>query len=596
MGHTMGLRHNFAASTDALNYADEFWKIRTAPQADPTVPVAEQWAKQKLGEYQYASVMDYGARFNSDIHGLGKYDTAAIRFGYGQLIDLMPDEALSYDVGLRNDIFLYDYTKLPQAVGGVDKIISADTPVIPYARYRDLLVKDYVGGGPFFILPERPYKFCEDFFEGNLDCKTWDHGANQREIVDNVQQMYRNYYIFNAYKRQRTTWQVDDYLTRIATRYFERYSEAFEFYFFFGDAFTDPQFADPSVADGGRGLGMPTIGDDLLMASMSGLNALGAVLQTPEPGPHCALSSRPNVMIPEGDPDACMPGQTLEPIALPDAKPFFISLSDDFYYRVTQSGSLYDKLEALFTLTSTESRFFRVTDADINGRSSINFFREFHDEMLKLLSGVIRNDSASYGGTIVNGVYQPTPVVDPRTFGTLGATPTPRGPVVVETPVNKTIRYWALLLGLARLGSTWDATLDFQNYLVVSVKGSNDDQAWGSNITIKEYTHPQTGVIYRAPVYPGVGNIGSGILDELSELTGSAGVRGTLPARWGTYKEKPVPTWYTAKADLDIAAGGTDQKAYEDAQEVFTILDQMVAYRMDLISDIRSFRKQLLLP
>jgi hypothetical protein len=595
VGHTMGLRHNFAASSDALNYADDYWRIRTAPLTDTTTPASEQWAKQKLAEYQYASVMDYGSRFNSDVHGLGKYDTAAIRFGYGQLIDLMPNEALSYDNGLRNDIFLYDYTKLPQAVGGVDKIIAADTPVIPYARYRELLQSDYQAGGPFYILPERPYKFCEDFFEGNLDCKTWDFGANQREIVDNIQQMYRNYYIFNAYKRGRTTWQVDDYLNRLATRYFNRYSEAFEFYFFLGDAFTDPRWNDLPAPDG-RGLGMPTLGDDLLMASMSSLNALGAVLQTPEPGPHCAVPTQPNVMIPEFDPDACMPGQSLESIGLPDAKPFFISLSNDFYYRITQSGSLYDKLEALFTLTSTESRFFRVTDADINGRSSINFFREFHDEMLKLLSGVIRNDSTAYGGTIVNGVYQPSLVVDPRTFGTLGATPTPKGPVVVDTPVNKTIRYWALLLSLARLGSTWDATLDFQNFLVVTVKGSNDDQAWGSTVAVKEFTHPVTGVIYRAPVYGGVGNIGSGLLDELTELTGTAGIRGTLSAKWGTYDNQTLPNWYSAKADLDAAAAGTDQAAYEKAQLIFSYLDQLVSYRIDLISDIRSFRKQLLLP
>ena len=72
-----------------------------------SAPASEEWAKQKLAEYQYASVMDYGARFNSDVHGLGKYDTAAIRFGYGQLIDLMPAGALSYDTRLANDVFLY---------------------------------------------------------------------------------------------------------------------------------------------------------------------------------------------------------------------------------------------------------------------------------------------------------------------------------------------------------------------------------------------------------------------------------------------------------------------------------------------------------
>ena len=84
MGHTMGLRHNFAGSTDALNYGKEYWDIRSnvAPA---------QWANNSLAEHQYSTVMDYGSRFNTDVAGLGRYDYAAIRFGYGQLIDLMPN-------------------------------------------------------------------------------------------------------------------------------------------------------------------------------------------------------------------------------------------------------------------------------------------------------------------------------------------------------------------------------------------------------------------------------------------------------------------------------------------------------------------------
>ena len=75
------------------------------------VPTRTRWeSDHKLSEYDYASVMDYGARFNSDIHGLGKYDTAAIRFGYGQLIDLIPDVGLERLERARNDIALYDYT------------------------------------------------------------------------------------------------------------------------------------------------------------------------------------------------------------------------------------------------------------------------------------------------------------------------------------------------------------------------------------------------------------------------------------------------------------------------------------------------------
>ena len=81
----MGLRHNFSASTDALNYSDEYWRVRE------TYPEQTWESEHKLTEFGYASVMDYGARFNSDVHGLGKYDSAAIRFGYGQMIDLIPD-------------------------------------------------------------------------------------------------------------------------------------------------------------------------------------------------------------------------------------------------------------------------------------------------------------------------------------------------------------------------------------------------------------------------------------------------------------------------------------------------------------------------
>ena len=43
-------------------------------------------------------------------------------------------------------------------------------------------------------------------FEGNLDCKTWDRGANQQEVIDNVTEQFRNYYAFNAYRRGRTNW------------------------------------------------------------------------------------------------------------------------------------------------------------------------------------------------------------------------------------------------------------------------------------------------------------------------------------------------------------------------------------------------------
>ena len=198
----------------------------------------------------------------------------------------------------------------------------------------------------FHIFPERPYKFCSDEFEGNLDCKTWDVGASQQEIVNNVIDLYKNYYVFNAYKRDRLNWSIDGYMNRLSSRYFNRFSEAFQFYYFFGDSFAGSYLTD-----------------DLLSAAMLSLNALGEVLQTPEPGLHCATDVSPDraggqrgIRGPDHLPQRRAPDEH----RVPDAKPYYIDFSDDYYYRITRAGSLYEKLAALQALTNTQARFFRV--------------------------------------------------------------------------------------------------------------------------------------------------------------------------------------------------------------------------------------------
>jgi hypothetical protein len=571
MGHTMGLRHNFAASTDALNYDDHFWQTYTnAAMTDTQKQVAD-------ADYAYASVMDYGARFNTDIQGLGKYDMAAIRFGYGQLVDMIPNANENVWTGLANDIILNDYSLLPEMLGSSKTDISTmDSSGTTVGSYKDEINSLLTSAYP---MPERPYKFCSDEFEGNFDCKTWDRGANQQEIVGDVTDSFRNYYVFNAYKRGRTTWQIDSYLTRLETHYFTKYTEAFQFFYYLGDVVAGTNF-----------------GDDLLLASIDALNALGAILQTPEPGLHCTTSYSPNLLtVPNAASDCGTNPQYM--FNLPDAKPYYVEFSNDFYYQILRTGSLYEKLEALFTLTTTEARFFRVDNfADAN-RYSINFYQIFRDQVVQLLSGVIRNDPSSYGATLNEGVIEPTPVLDLNTYGRLNP-PTPAyaqpGVPRIDTPVNFTIRYWTLLLSLGRLGSSWDATLDFQNYLAISVKGSDDDFTVSPQTKVVEFTHPTTGVVYRAPDATTPRNIGAEILDELSAITGKSGVPGTLPTRFGTDTNgNALPDWYTAKAAMDAAATGTDQAAYLNAQGVFSFVDQVLAYRVDLVSDVRLFRKQI---
>jgi hypothetical protein len=596
VGHTVGLRHNFSSSSDALNYLDDFWRVRQ------NFPENSWESEHKLSELAYASVMDYGARFNSDVHGLGKYDSAAIRFGYGQMIDLIVNSKISAYTGLRSAIALDDYSLLPFDTGGIATFDTAATTVMPYQAFIDhwttqfrAVVKN--GTGDITVFRERPYKFCEDLFEGNLDCKTWDRGANQQEMVSNVTEQFRNYYAFNAYKRGRQNWSIDSYLNRLQERYFNRYSEAFQFFFFLSDYMN-------------YDLGM-----DLFLASVQSLNSIAAILQTPEPGLHCATATSPTVAtypvdsLGYLDPSLCLPNQPKLDVQIPDAKPFYINFSDDYYYTFTRVGSLLEKLQALSALTSTESRFFRVDElSDVAARSSINYYRLFRDEVVKLLGGVIRNDHSQYGATIGGTMAAPTlvpmPVVDPKTFGELGASPaySQPGTVHVLTPVNRSIRYWALLFGLGRLGSTWDFTLDFQNFLAIGVKGSDDDFVVGSGTAI-EFTHPETGLVFRAPSNSAgaAPNIGRQILDELNAITGVSGTRGTIPTSIDSYTNgNPLPNWYTAKADLDAAAAlpknDANQDKYSEALSTFNYINYLLGYRIDLIADVRMFRKLLLLP
>lgn len=98
VGHTLGLMHNFVATFDAMNYHDGYWDLRKqsigvlasgkrvlplTPQdlMDAAVPTQTQLEKG-MATLQYSSVMDYTARFPNHGHGVGKYDEAAILFGY----------------------------------------------------------------------------------------------------------------------------------------------------------------------------------------------------------------------------------------------------------------------------------------------------------------------------------------------------------------------------------------------------------------------------------------------------------------------------------------------------------------------------------
>lgn len=109
MGHVVGLRHNFAGSTDINNFGDGYFAERNFPAMMDGVEtlVKEEVAKPNynpglLGDkvyrfkkefdsdinyFTYNSVMDYQREAYIHANGLGKYDLAALKFVYGRSIE-----------------------------------------------------------------------------------------------------------------------------------------------------------------------------------------------------------------------------------------------------------------------------------------------------------------------------------------------------------------------------------------------------------------------------------------------------------------------------------------------------------------------------
>ena len=492
VGHTLGLRHNFSGSSDALNYDDEFWRWSELPP-DPAQAVAQvggeeasrlqacmaratEWGVQvstleclRASERKTASVMDYGAKFNSDFLGLGKYDKAAIAFGYGQLVEVFEDE-VPVPPFVSSSIFLTDYKRIPGLLGGTENL--SKRRLVPWKemlraeadgmrhRAANLPVFDAslrcTANCDYAQLREVPYKFCSDEFAAwSLDCKRWDEGGNQQEIVQSAIDSFRNYYPFWAYKRDRFNWNPNGYLDRISSRVFDHYTVAFQYYYFYGGFYGSTDF-----------------GRDLAAAAVNGLNHLAEVVQAPENGRYvyCAATNayQPAYYGGFDEQGRACGASVRRPIEIPlgEGRPFWLDFTDDYHYTFSRIGSYYEKIIALQALADSQARFYRVDEGDASNYS-INYYRLFKDEMLNLLGGVIVNDYGRFGGKVrsTGGSelrFEPVKVIDPATWGLPGQVGDGDPILIPRSTYN--LRWYAALYGMAFLNSTVDNTMDFRNY------------------------------------------------------------------------------------------------------------------------------------
>ncbi len=141
LGHNLGLRHNFQGSEDRLNFYTEG-------------ELAKMGVKHEI---PYSSVMDYGYSELNLLPTLGKYDIAALRFGYSRKV--------TTETGATVDV--------PETLAKLQ------------TEKKDLALRDF--------------KYCSDeSVDLSANCKRFDKGTTLTEIVNHLIESYQQrYYVRN---------------------------------------------------------------------------------------------------------------------------------------------------------------------------------------------------------------------------------------------------------------------------------------------------------------------------------------------------------------------------------------------------------------
>ncbi len=229
IGHTMGLRHNFAGSTDALNFGAEYWALRGGVMRNGEQRPIPEWeigangperdalnvaVEEGLRDNQDSSVMDYASTYGTNTV-LGTYDLAAIKYAYGDVVEVFNSPEINTQRAELLKAGEVHYTWLPQIVSDA-------------ATYEGRVASMYDRSNVNFRkVPtekiEVPFSFCSDEYrDASATCALWDAGADNFERTQYAVENYRNYRLFNAFKRERVLFGDDiySYLSRVYTRNF----------------------------------------------------------------------------------------------------------------------------------------------------------------------------------------------------------------------------------------------------------------------------------------------------------------------------------------------------------------------------------------
>jgi hypothetical protein len=514
MGHSMGLRHNFTGSIDALNYHTEYWQLRTQngkehycgyqgrgfdnDSLDATTPhtngadcVGPRWVDPVtdtevnglIWKWGSSTVMDYPGDQTQDMNDIGMYDKAAMRFGYAGVVDVDTDTNLNPAVGATtsnttghaqdkgsayltvldgfggisgqtvggyhystyNDNFHILGTCTSQTDPNDPLSATCSGPPLDYVAQIDMVDVLKYGqatanaiaavGEPgvttayFSVDPKthhvrHPYMFGSDEFAdiGNEPVFRFDAGADAYEQFQFLISTYENRYIFDNFRRDRTTFDTQVQVKRAQSRYFDKIQQMTQGLGLLveldGNPTVDPSQNNPNINNTAPfvvdSLNDPGLLMPLALAASDGLAMWVRILTRPEPGVYTiqppaasgfsmnfAQTSSVSELVgsPNGD----------FQVALGSGQGRYIENNYDYtkgYYwgdYQTQIGSYYEKVNAIYYLMEAYNRFVSNSEMDyIDGRyKNLNYGSLYPQQIRRLFAQLVQNDPTTLGPYII---------------------------------------------------------------------------------------------------------------------------------------------------------------------------------------------------
>ena len=509
VGHSLGLMHNFGGSDDVFNYHDEYWHIRDDGFVGPRTedPITDEEIEAGIYNYAYSSVMDYAGRYTIDGLGIGKYDRAAILFGYADMVEVYEDSGSVSTAemsdwhgqdgsiitgGGRFGLRTFHYTDFWRRMGDL-MFEEENRRLVPLDAFEEGAYASVNLDGQTFN--RVPYIYCSHNSSNLSDhCLTRDAGADSMERMKNIIDDLNTWYILRNFPRGRIGVNTFNYVDRYYGRVFHRlknWNNLYGLYAALLQQFFTPAQMEDFMTDTDEGFGIQT------WAVQNAFNYLIQTLLMPDVTTYGNVQEQPD-------------GSLLADVAQGFGGRFTLDVTDARYYSTNWSfgggdgrdcgymwyeclhhvGFYLDKIMAIEALTDSSTNFVaRSTPEDIR-EWEVSYYSTFPDQIAAISEAIMSQNFE----TVAPSVDATGELVFPNYAGALdepGAAP-------VNPFATFTLQLYWQVLGQARFPNNYDRA--FVNESRIFELGGDSPELAESRLVT--YTNIENGIQYGAIDYP----------------------------------------------------------------------------------------------